>query len=283
MNKRLPIVFLLAWSLLGFCRLPTLRADVPRLINYQGRLTDDSGLSLNLDTEVTFSLYTRASGGAAVWSESQQVTVTDGIFNLLLGSQNPLEPDYFSAYPETYLGVKVGSESEMTPRQAITSVAYSLKTAGISVKEDKVGIGTDDPGARLEVNGAIKFSANGSTITRAPRVIYTPDTRTGCPPAAAANKDLYTQSFTVENTAYIVVMVSTIAQYTGRVDTMLCLDGNSKRSTLTSTNSNEWKPVTINWGGTVAPGSHTVSIRSTRADAVGCGETWGGITTIIYE
>lgn len=258
-------------------------SDVPLRINYQGKVTDPFQTGINEQAEMTFSLYTGASGGVAVWTETQAVIFSDGIFNVLLGKNQPLEPDYFSEHPALFLGVRIRTDPEMTPRQEIASVAYALKTAGISVKGDNVGIGTAEPQARLEINGALRFSADGSSISKAPRVIYTPDTRSGCPPAAAANSDLYTQTFTTADNASVVVMVDTITDYAGRVDTMLYLDGNFCRRTLTSTNSNEWKPVHINWGGTVGPGTHTVSIRSNVANTVGCGSSWGGITTIIHE
>lgn len=165
-------------SILIFCLLvfSAPAADVPRLINYQGKLTDNLGGPINIETAATFAIYTRANGGATVWSEIQTVTVTDGLFNVLLGSVNPLDPDYFSTHPETYLGVKFGEEAEMTPRQEIVSVAYSLKTAGISVKDGKVGIGTATPGAELEVAGYVKsvvpaFFARNSSHRSAPQYL----------------------------------------------------------------------------------------------------------------
>lgn len=265
------------------CWPANVRGGVPRLINYQGKLTDALGVPSTLESEVTFSLYARATGGVAIWSETQNVIFTDGVFNVLLGAVNPLLPDYFSGHPEIYLGVRLGTDPEMVPRQEFTSAAYALKSAGFTARGGNVGIGVEDPVSRLEVDGAIRFTGDGSTIARAPRVIYTPDTRSGCPPAAPANTDLYTQTFSTAGDACIVVMADTITNYAGRVDAYLLVDGSHRRSTLTSTNSNSWKPVHINWGGTVGPGSHTVSIRSSRADTLGCITEWGSITTIVYE
>lgn len=145
-------------SALGVLLPVSVTAEVPSLINYQGKLTDGLGDPVNGELEVTFSIYTVASDGGAVWSEVRAITVTDGIFNILLGAANPLKADLFSAYRATYLGLKVGSDSEMTPRQEIASVAYSLKTAGINLKEDRIGIGTDDPGEKLTVSGNIAVS-----------------------------------------------------------------------------------------------------------------------------
>ena len=134
------------------------RGEVPRLINYQGKLTDDLGMPLSLESEMTFAIYTEAAGGEAVWSETQTVAVTDGLFNVLLGTVNPLTPDYFSAHPAAFFGVRVGESSEMVPRQRIAAAVYSLKTAEITLADGKVGVGTAEPGAELDVDGYLKSS-----------------------------------------------------------------------------------------------------------------------------
>ena len=152
----------LAIVVLVACLLPwtSLRGEVPPLINYQGKLTDVMGIDVNREVEMAFALYTEASGGSAVWSETRGVTVTDGVFNVLLGSVIPLEADCFTTNPETYLGITVGNDTEMTPRQRIAAVPYALKTAGINLKDGKIGIGTSDPTANLEVTGDIKTGGN---------------------------------------------------------------------------------------------------------------------------
>jgi len=101
-------------------------AEIPHLINYQGKLADDEGRPIATSTSVTFSLYTSASGGAAIWYETQSVTPgTGGIFNVLLGSSKDLDVlDFDVPY---YLGIKVGTDAEMTPRQKIASAGYAFR------------------------------------------------------------------------------------------------------------------------------------------------------------
>ena len=99
-------------------------ATIPETINYQGYLTDNSGSQINTTVSMTFKIYAVASGGTAIWTETRTIPVSNGIFNVVLGSTNPLFLDY-SVNSQYYLGVQVGADAEMTPRQLITSVGSS--------------------------------------------------------------------------------------------------------------------------------------------------------------
>ena len=74
---------------------------------------------------VVFSLYAAASGGSPVWTETQTVQTSGGIFSTHLGTTNPIDPTDV-ALEELWLGIKVGSDEEMTPRQRIGSAIYAL-------------------------------------------------------------------------------------------------------------------------------------------------------------
>jgi len=50
-------------------------------ISYQGRLLQGS-TPVNGSCEITFNLYTQASGGAPLWSQSRDVAVNSGLFNV---------------------------------------------------------------------------------------------------------------------------------------------------------------------------------------------------------
>ncbi len=70
-------------------------ADAPNLLNYQGRLTDPSGNPKNGTFTMQFAVYDAETGGNQLpsgtpWSETQSVTVTNGVFNVLLGSVTAL-------------------------------------------------------------------------------------------------------------------------------------------------------------------------------------------------
>lgn len=100
-------------------------ADVPKMINFQGRLTDASGKFVtDGNYSLTFRIYSDSTGGSSKWSETQSVAVSKGLFNAILGSQIPV-PDSIFNYTNTWLGIQVGADPEMTPRQRLTSLGYS--------------------------------------------------------------------------------------------------------------------------------------------------------------
>jgi len=101
--------------------------QVPQLINYQGVLIEPAtGQPVPDDTySITFSIYDVASGGSAIWSESHSVDTKNGLYSVILGSITALTPTILSG-PEKYLGIKVGSDPEMTPRRRIVSVASAI-------------------------------------------------------------------------------------------------------------------------------------------------------------
>jgi len=102
---------------------------IPQIINYQGQLTGLTGSALDTTVAMTFSLYGAASGGTPMWTETQPaVQVTNGQFSVLLGTFTVL-PDSFAA--ERFLGVRIGSDSEMTPRQEFASAAYAFRVGTV--------------------------------------------------------------------------------------------------------------------------------------------------------
>jgi hypothetical protein len=142
-------------------------ADVPGMINIQGKLTDPSSGQpvANGSYSVVFSIYDVPSSGTALWEETRSVDVTDGLFSILLGQIDTIPSSLFDN-PQLWLGMKVGDDPEMTPRQRLTTSPYAFRTpasaAGggwvddgsvvrLETNTDSVGIGTVDPQARLHV------------------------------------------------------------------------------------------------------------------------------------
>jgi len=112
----------------GLLLLVSSVAAAPNLITYQGLLTDDAGQFIDGSVELTFALYNTVSGGDFLWSETETVTVTRGLYDAVLGDGTTLDLPFDQPY---FLGVKVTGDSEMTPRQPLTTVGTALK-AGVA-------------------------------------------------------------------------------------------------------------------------------------------------------
>ncbi len=113
-------------------------AGGPGMINYQGQLNDNSGNPVpDGNYNVVFSIYNQLAGGLPVWAETTSVTVVNGIFTKTLGSTHAIARTIFEDDP-TYLGIKVGTNAEMTPRARLVSVPYAIQanradTASVSL------------------------------------------------------------------------------------------------------------------------------------------------------
>lgn len=101
--------------------------QIPKTMSYQGILTDPVGNPApNGNYSMTFRIYEVVSSGAALWTETQTINVTDGIFNAILGKVNPLTLAFDKPY---WLGLSVDGGAELAPRTELTAAAYSLSAA----------------------------------------------------------------------------------------------------------------------------------------------------------
>ena len=99
---------------------------IPHQINYQGKVTDASGVGLNGSYDMVFRLFDAATSGTELWSEPHSgVSVTKGLFNIVLGESNPINLPFDAQY---YLQIEVEGEV-LTPRIPLKSVAYSYRAA----------------------------------------------------------------------------------------------------------------------------------------------------------
>lgn len=99
---------------------------VPQLMTAQGKLTDAAGDVLADGTySVAFTIYDASVDGNALWGDTMDVETTDGLFSAHLGTGHALPYDLFHS-KFRYLGLKVGTDPEMTPRQRLTTVPYAM-------------------------------------------------------------------------------------------------------------------------------------------------------------
>jgi len=169
-------------------------SEIPRQIAYQGLLTDSNGNTFpDSGYELTFTLYDAESEGAGVWTETHTVSTVQGVFSVFLGSSTTLDLPFDVPY---WLGVAVAGKT-VGPRMKLASAAYALRadTAGVAevaksvdggviaegtvdggkirdgsitgadindsaeLTIGKLGIGTTESTAMLDVNGPVKVGA----------------------------------------------------------------------------------------------------------------------------
>jgi len=97
-------------------------------IPYQGRLADASGNNLTGTYPMVFSLYEAAMNGSPLWTEQwPSVQVSDGLFNVMLGSIAAIPQSVFVNKSTLYLGMRIGSDAEMTPRVQLGTVPFAVQ------------------------------------------------------------------------------------------------------------------------------------------------------------
>jgi hypothetical protein len=101
--------------------------EVPTLTQ-SGRIFDDHDVPVTRAVTLAYALYATAAGGAALWTEEHTIDLHDGYFSVALGSKLPL-PE-FNGTPR-YLGVRIGSDEEMFPRESLGSVPYAMAAGDV--------------------------------------------------------------------------------------------------------------------------------------------------------
>jgi len=143
-------------------------ADVPQIINYQGRLTDSGGEALDTTVSIVFTIYDDSTGSGSKWSETHTaVTVTGGLFSVILGTIHEVDDSVFNQ-PSRYLGITVGTDSEIAPRSRIVSVGYSHRVSTVDGSTGGIISGDVSIQSGLSVSGKATIGAgntNGTTYS----------------------------------------------------------------------------------------------------------------------
>ncbi len=147
-----------AWIfvLLSFVHLAW--ADVPGTMTFQGTLTNDAGQPLNETISVTLTLYDATNDGNNLWTETQSVTVNHGFLKVTVGETNPIDANLIDGQTPLYLGVAIGEDEEMTPRQVVSSVPYATRASTVEQVTGDITPNT------VSVNGNLVIDETGAWV-----------------------------------------------------------------------------------------------------------------------
>lgn len=167
--KSVKLSLLLFFCLAAFAQSAFAQAT----LSIQGIIQKSNGAAVDDGKyDLTFKLYTVASGGTAVHTETQNIAVAGGIYSAELGSGGtPLTAAFDQTY---YLGVAVDGGAELIPRARLTSSPYALAllgTANLFPSSGAIGAGTITPTSGYQMHlkngsGAGKLLVEGSTAAQ---------------------------------------------------------------------------------------------------------------------
>ena len=147
-------------------------SGVPAVLTQQGRLLNSNGTPATGPVTLVFSIYDTTSSTVALWTETQSAPLGDGYFVVQLGRTTPLSSTLWTGATR-FLGLKVGADPEMTPRQELVSVPYALAAA------DAIG---DIHPTSVIVNGSTVINGAGAWVG-APTGLVGPQGAMGAPGA----------------------------------------------------------------------------------------------------
>ncbi len=131
-------IIILSFIILGlFFSSQTIQAadGINKELSYYGVMKSSSGnMVQDGNYDMVFKIYTASAGGAPIWTgnytqaNGDPVEVRDGNFTVLLGSGNGNTLNLDFSQDTYYIGITVGTDSEMLPRQRLAASAYAFNS-----------------------------------------------------------------------------------------------------------------------------------------------------------
>lgn len=149
----------------------------PRTLAFQGRLMDNTNTPITAETKLRFAIYNSpsASGSALLWQEVQSITPNqDGYFKTSLGQKVSLNQDILTNNPNVFVGITVGNNTELQPRQQLATGGYSTNSQSLQglkaiTKTDE----TQNVVLALDSSGDLTIGGSASPTFQATGGIFT--------------------------------------------------------------------------------------------------------------
>jgi hypothetical protein len=139
-------------------------------------------------------------------------------------------------------------------------------------------------------------TANGIIASQPPRMVYTTDSRAGCPGAAVAgpyggSSTLISQTISLISSSLLWITARCIYNYSGRCDMSIYVDnvycGANSLNWVYNNGTYQWEENWLCHTATLSAGTHYIELREitggTCNSRFGCGTDWGEISTLIWE
>lgn len=114
------------------------QTDVPRIISYQGQVTAADGKAINGTHHITVNFYSDRFGKTYLWQGQYDAEITNGIFNVILGSGKYKLPENSVMNRPLWIGVSVDGGAEMRPLSQMSGVPYAMNVPDKSITAAKL-------------------------------------------------------------------------------------------------------------------------------------------------
>ncbi len=275
------VIIGLVWAqnigVLSLLAAPNAATTSTGTIAYQGRLADSGGNPLTQTVNMIFRLYGAVSGGSPLWEEQwtgdNSVQVSDGLFNVMLGSLTPIPQNVITGNANLFLGITVGTDSEMNPRVQLGSVPFA--TQALTVPDGSITTDILADGAvtssKLEVGTLTDLSIPQSNV-----IANVQSALVGVEKSVAINGfvDLHALSVQLQETSTLRISYQALVWKSvspGRTALGIRIDGGAN----SAAHENSWvqagmpvsplwtsesRQLANTWFVTVPSGTHTISL-----------------------
>lgn len=133
-----------------------------------GVLTDNNGQPVTGEYVARFAIYTKdrenidpypsdTDKNSRIWEENQTITFKKGLFSVSLGAKRDLPVFTNLDSSQFYIGMRIGTDSEMAPRKKVSTPFFALNSANsVLLNGKKVGLDAGDIIA-LNENGQVNL------------------------------------------------------------------------------------------------------------------------------
>jgi hypothetical protein len=177
------------------------------------------------------------------------VKVSDGLFNVMLGSLTAIPQSVITGHDSLFLGITVGTDDEMTPRVQLGSVPYAVQA--LTVPNGSVTTAKIADGAVTQV---VQLSTSGTLATNVKTWSTIPGLET---------------TFTSDSPEVVEIQFNAGDTWNstngGGGDFWIVIDGNWTGALAAfgwaGYSADLRSPVTLSWVQTLGPGVHTIAMQ----------------------